>query len=806
MDQNEINEEIREKIKDAIQAIQNTENVVSVNCTHTYNFKGRKSAEIAARIMGKLAEKNAVVCDPFFGSNAFGLAAALNGLKFIGSELDNYTYDVTRVLYTKIDRSVFAKYYRQIKDTCRSPVMELYATQCCGVKNYISKLHFDPEGENGFDCPEYYHPTPHRDIENDETIVLAAQCPVCNKKRKAFQKADEERINACKNLDVSEFPAHRLMRNSRINITASTGADRYDRNFTHRAKYALLLLQRAILKLPSSIERDVLEHCLVASLTLARIGQYGSGSEYIYQVMRKQAQEKNVWEIFESKVDAFLKFKDAYAVAQCADVTDAAGKMYLVNADYSEFLKQFTGAADLVYTDPPYTDQVAYLERSQLYRDWLNRFYYKGAFALREDMLEKEIVVTNAPSRFEKSGLIQYGRDLDKMFGAFCRALKPNGLVVMHIKLGAKKYISVFAEYVKFARKNGFEIVEKYCIDKKDPTLRKQAARKNTLANEIIVFFQKLDPYHAYWYEGDTDVGFYATKFLYGEIKQSETGYLSLTESVALIEKYLKRNFRIESDPSVVSNIERTVRNNFLVMANSLVCMNPGKLYLDVEDNASLFTKLYDMIPVVIRGFSRIYGFTLEDLYSELIFRLFNGNSATLTQLVESKDNEAQIISLLAQYCEMNDSEKYYFRTYKNPTDEREMIELSTLNGKEFEDLIKRLLQKKGYYNVWVIGKSGDRGVDIVAKKTVDGVEETFLFQCKRWLANVGGIPVQRLHSMMVQLKVSNAVCVTTSDYTADAKRESQGTGVRLINGKELLDELAVYFPGTYYMHGCETK
>ena len=115
-----------------------------------------------------------------------------------------------------------------------------------------------------------------------------------------------------KKLDTKRFPGHNLIENSRINITKSTGAHKYDKNYTNRAKFALLILQDSINKLPECIERDILEHCLVSALALSRISQYGSGTEYLYHVMRFQAQEKNVWNIFADKCNNFMKFKEKY--------------------------------------------------------------------------------------------------------------------------------------------------------------------------------------------------------------------------------------------------------------------------------------------------------------------------------------------------------------------------------------------------------------------------------------------------------------------------------------------------------------
>ena len=342
-------------------------------------------------------------------------------------------------------------------------IMNLYATECCGKKNYISKLHFDPEGENGFDEPEYYHPTPHRDITDNESIILAYPCPICGSKKKIFENMDMEKIEAINKLDTSLFPRHHLIANSRINITSKHDADLYNRNFSKRAQVALLSLQDAINELPPCIERDVLEHSLVASLTLARTCQYGSGSEYIYQVMRKQAQEKNVWELFSDKVNSFIKYKKQYENLQVNDISDDENPITLQNIDYRVLLSEHKDFFDVIYTDPPYTDQVPYLERSQLYRDWLHAFYDNdNSFLLSKEMLQNEVVVSDAPARAEaKSGIIQYYNDINEMFKCFYSALKPNGHVVLTIKLGSNKYLLTLAEYIKLARKNGFEYITK---------------------------------------------------------------------------------------------------------------------------------------------------------------------------------------------------------------------------------------------------------------------------------------------------------------------------------------------------------
>lgn len=789
-------------ITNSLTSIDDIANIVPAVQKHTFNFKGRKSSDIAAPILSKITPSNGNVADPFDGSNAFGIAAAQCDLNFFGSELDNYTYSVNQALFTKCDLTKLRTMFLTIKQSCMSTVMDLYATECCGRKNYISKLHFDPEGENGFDEPEYYCPTPHRDITNNETIILSSACPICNAKRKIFEKIDQDKIAETLKLDTSRFPKHHLIENSRINITYTHDADKYDRNFSKRAQFALLTIQDEILKLESSIERDVLEQCLVACLTLARTCQYGSGSEYIYQVMRKQAQEKNVWELFEDKVSSFIKFKDTYKDFQVDDLTSDASNITIKNCDYRVFLSEYESFFDVIYTDPPYTDQVPYLERSQLYRDWLHSFYDQSdKFILSDDMLNNEVVITNAPSRAStKSGDIQYYKDIDRMFSYFYKTLKPNGRVVLTVKLGSNKYLLTLAEYIKLARKNGFEYITKLGIDKKDPTLRKQAARKNTMMNEMLVFFTKLDEDSRYWYHGDNNIEADITKLVYNLLKDSTTGFLSLTECVSNTQQYLTKTYNILPSEVNQEHIRKIIRDNFSVAETSFVYIDSNRLYLAEEDNTDLFAKLYDIIPIIIKSFDPEKGFTREDLYFEIINSLFEGDGNILEQIIETDKHESEIKVLLDNYCVMDHEEKYFLKKHSASTN-TEAQDVSSMDGYEFEDLITKLLKKKGFYDVVRIGGAGDRGIDIMAKQKVGSKEEGYIIQCKRWIGNVGGTPIQRLHSMMIQMApvISHAICVTTSGYTPDAKREAQSTNVKLINGNNLMDELNQYFPGEYY-------
>lgn len=445
------------RIKTAIEDVPNT---VPNEMRTTFNFKGRKSPVIAEKVIEAICDSDDVIYDPFMGSGSFVYAAMGKVKKIVATELDNYTFNAVSALMKKADMIKLSELFDAVKEDVYGQIMKLYETSCCGSKNYISKVLFDPEeGKEG-----YFNPSGNREIIDGKNIKLIEKCPVCGGKSKKFDDDDYQKLVSLENVNVERFPRNQYIANSRINITTSTGADRYDKIFTQRNKIALLALQDAINKLESSDEKDILEQVLAASISLARISMYGSSTDILYHVVGHGAQDMNVWLLFEEKYKNFCKFKAAYSNKQIG-ATDSA--VTIANKDYAEYIAENPDMrADIIYTDFPYTDQVPYLERNQLYRIWLEKFY-DSKYALSENMLRQEIVLTNAESRPEKRDIKNYYKDIDNMFSHFYSVLNENGLVFLTMKLGKAKYFKTYIEIINLARKNGFEYAYQIGIEKK---------------------------------------------------------------------------------------------------------------------------------------------------------------------------------------------------------------------------------------------------------------------------------------------------------------------------------------------------
>ena len=419
-------------------------------------------------------------------------------------------------------------------------------------------------------------------------------------------------------------------------------------------------MQESISKLKPSKSKDFLQFCLVSSLSLAKIAMYGSSTDILYHVVLEKAQDMNVWYLFEQKIKSFKNFQKKFENVLVENFSSSE-EYAVFNMDYSSYLKANPNLkVDAIFTDFPYTDQVPYLERNQLFRIWLEHFAdNRNSFLLSQKMLDDEIVVTNAPSRRDKN-LDNYIIDLDMMFYNFEKILPEGGHVVFLTKLGKKKYFNVFGKIIDLARKNGFEYVSRVSIEKKDPTLRKQSAFRNTLINEVVIVFQKLNSNDRYLYINNENYEAKIIDFVYRTVKSLKDDSITVTELVYNICREITQ-LGEHVTPQITKRIHEIIDHNFYISVNQEVQLSKNVLYLDQEDDSTLFKKLYELVPTYIERILNKKGrFVLEELYLELIDDLSDGNNQTLLDIINDDKNIEEIASLVEDKTEVEGNYSNY--------------------------------------------------------------------------------------------------------------------------------------------------
>ena len=119
---------------------------------------------------------------------------------------------------------------------------------------------------------------------------------------------------------------------------------------------------------------------------------------------------------------------------------------------------------------------------------------------------------------------------------------------------------------------------------------------------------------------------------------------------------------------------------------------------------------------------------------------------------------------------------------------EQVLSALSKIKPDAFERLCQRVLRESGFTRVEVTGRSGDGGIDGIGILRVNLVSFHVFFQCKRWKGSVGASVVRDFRGAMVG-RADKGLIITTSAFTADARREATRDGapaIDLVDGEAI--------------------
>jgi len=115
------------------------------------------------------------------------------------------------------------------------------------------------------------------------------------------------------------------------------------------------------------------------------------------------------------------------------------------------------------------------------------------------------------------------------------------------------------------------------------------------------------------------------------------------------------------------------------------------------------------------------------------------------------------------------------------------------ISSSAFERLAQRILRESGFFQVEVIGKSGDGGIDGKGIVRVSGLLSFHvIFQCKRYKGSVTPSQIRDFRGAM-QGRADKGLVITTGAFTREAIKEATRDGappIDLIDGELLCDKL----------------
>lgn len=111
-------------------------------------------------------------------------------------------------------------------------------------------------------------------------------------------------------------------------------------------------------------------------------------------------------------------------------------------------------------------------------------------------------------------------------------------------------------------------------------------------------------------------------------------------------------------------------------------------------------------------------------------------------------------------------------------------IDLSSLDGYEFEDLVADLYRKMGF-KVEVSSRSDDAGIDLVARRVSDVGEDQVIIQCKHYLDSQVGVGLVRdfLGAWKDQARANRAILVTSGKFSEKAVDLARRQRIDLVDG-----------------------
>lgn len=267
-----------------------------------------------------------------------------------------------------------------------------------------------------------------------------------------------------------------LLENTRIRIYKNMQIKHL---FTPRNALAIKIIREYIEK-QSDVFRKVLLGALAATIHLAKITDYKRHSAQSWYIPMRDALSLNVAEKFSKKIDELL---NALEIVQKIwerldwDLSDKNfnakdfselehDKYVLIKNKSAEEIIDIVGekTINLIHTDPPYADQVPYLEYYMPYVGILgimDRNTYLTLF-------HKEIILSDSSERPNKKrntnlGLENYAERFDISFKAISEALKIDGILQLWY---AVKEREEWNALLKSIERHGFVLEDAYTIQR----------------------------------------------------------------------------------------------------------------------------------------------------------------------------------------------------------------------------------------------------------------------------------------------------------------------------------------------------
>lgn len=379
-----------------------------------HNYMARKPYNIVGLVIHSLSPEDGFVYDPMAGSGTTIIEAAKAGRCGLGADVNPIANLIAATTLTKWDldriQALLSGYMQDLESIQR----RVYGISVDEGAAVIERCHFHWDGciLNPID---YWYKS------------VDSQGGYSPRKRASADRRFCDEYAAFANVAIKHIKNSPLIPNSRIALPEGRSVHDYfcNRNLAFLDSAKQLLESRS-----QEYGYEVLRLLFSSAINLIKISDKKASSQIPFWIPKKNVTSRNGFFVFEKKARAILEgleycnnaLRSHYDQDFATNLTNGPSVgFYLGGAQEIPDERLPAASVDLVVTDPPYTDQIPYVEYSQLTAAVMDISI--------EESLQDELVVSDAPSR-DKTG-DDFNRVFEQIMKRTNRALKDGGYLAM---------------------------------------------------------------------------------------------------------------------------------------------------------------------------------------------------------------------------------------------------------------------------------------------------------------------------------------------------------------------------------------
>ena len=389
--------------------IKNIKPVVDNPAGFMHNYMARKPYNVVSEIINQFCPEGGCVFDPMFGSGTTIIEASKLGRKAIGTDINLLAYKIccASLINWNINRicEIIDDFTQQIKNQCN----DIYSITHLNENRIIERCHFN-QIEGQLIPVSYWYKTIHDNKLSGRKHTDVTDDFLC-------------KYNQFGNIKTEYITNQDLLTNSRIAIGKDATVFTY---FCNRNLIAIDRILKILHSLKNTYGYEILELLVSSAINLIKLSDKKASSQMPYWLPKTNVTSRNACIVIERKAKAF-KEGLRYLHENCQFFYDSNehDNIILENIPAQHLSHDIIKekSVDLVLTDPPYTDQVPYLEYSQL---WYKVMGWNG---FDKKTLTDELVVSDALER--SKDVDDFNFTFEKIIKHISPSIKDDGYFIM---------------------------------------------------------------------------------------------------------------------------------------------------------------------------------------------------------------------------------------------------------------------------------------------------------------------------------------------------------------------------------------